>query len=316
MSSSNLKSKPQPVSEPESPSRVKTTSDTDNKSRVAWPADLNFKPALKWLGLIAGQATLVGALLFYIGWVRTQSLLNYFGLNNNIIRLPWADYVMRSPNAVIPPLTFIFAVSLFVVIAGGSLWIYLSRRPKSHLGLSLASYALAVVALVLGIRGLLFHVFYSRTIPFVPIFFVLAAALFALGVGLSSHRDKNKSELPSYHSIVGYLVVLTGLLGTFWIASVYATNTGRALAVSIEQNPAERTSVTIYSEADLGFAPPVITTPLSDSRFKQRYSGLRFLIYAPEKYVLIPEGWRRGRDPVYIIRDDPSIRVEITSSGR
>jgi hypothetical protein len=314
MSSSELESEPKPVSRSES-SKIRATSDDHNKRKTAWPDDLNFKPALKWLGVIAGQAALLSALLFYVGWVRTQSLLRHFGLDNDIIHLSWNDYILRSPNVVIPALTLTFAVSVFLVIAGGSFWSYLGP-PKGHLGLSLGSYVLATVALVLAVVGYLNKVVFSTTIPFVPIFFALAVGLLALGAWLSPITDKAKSEARAYRSTIGILVVLTAVLSAFWIASVYATQTGHALAVEIEKYPTRRTSVTIYSEADLGFAPPVITTPLSDSRFKRRYSGLRFLIYAPEKYVLIPEGWRRGQDPVYIIRDDPSIRVEITSSGR
>ena len=95
---------------------------------------------------------------------------------------------------------------------------------------------------------------------------------------------------------------------------MYATQTGQDLAESIERWPAQRSSVAIYAENDLGLAPPVICTDITTSRYKRRCSGLRLLIYASEKYVLIPDNWRRTRDPVYIIADDPSIRVEITSS--
>jgi hypothetical protein len=314
MSSSKLESEPEPVSRSES-SKVRATSDNHNKRKTAWPEDLNLRPALKWLGLIAGQAALLGALLFYVGWVRTQSLLRHFGLDNNIIHLSWNDYILRSPNVVIPALTLTFAVSVLLVIAGGSLWTYLRRRQKDHLALSLGSYVLAAVALVLGLVGYFDKVVFSATIPFVPIFFAVAVALFALGAGVSPITDKAKSGVRAYHSTIAILVVLTAVLSTFWIASVYATHTGEALAVLIEKHPTTRTSVTIYSQVDLGLAPPVITTKLAeDSPFKRRYSGLRFLIYAPDKYALIPENWRRGRDPVYIIRDDPSIRVEITSA--
>ena len=109
-------------------------------------------------------------------------------------------------------------------------------------------------------------------------------------------------------------MVLTTILCGFWAASVYATQTGQELAESIERFPTQRSRVAIYAESDLGLAPPVICTNITASRYTRRYSGLRLLIYAPEKYILIPDNWSRGHDPVYIISDDPSIRVEITSS--
>jgi hypothetical protein len=296
---------------------------------VTSPVALNFREALKWLGLIAGQAALLGALLFYFGWVRTQSLLRYFGLDNNIIQLSWNDYILRSPNVVIRGLTLACSISMLFAIGGALLWTYLAPKSRSFLWLSLLSYALAVAALALGLLGYFNIVIYSGTIPFVPIFFALAVGLLALGAALSSNADKagfdedavrlaEANKAPSggraYHSLLGALAVLTVVTCGFWITSVYATQTGLDLAEAIEQDTTQRSKVIIYSESDLGFAPPVITRSVAGSRYKWQYSGLRYLIYAPEKYVLIPDNWRRGEDPTYIIPVDASIRVEIISS--
>src|SRR5215218_4204323 len=134
---------------------VKSGAITDPRIQqgVASPVALNFREALKWLGLIAGQAALLGALLFYFGWVRTQSLLRYFGLDNNIIQLSWNDYVLRSPNVVIRALTLACSISMLLAIVGALLWTYVAPRSRNYLWLSLLSYALAVVALALGLLG-------------------------------------------------------------------------------------------------------------------------------------------------------------------
>jgi hypothetical protein len=275
---------------------------------------VDFRAALKWLGVLAGQATLLSALFFYVGWVRTQSLLQYFGLNNNIVKLSWNDYILRSPNVVIRGLTLICALSLLLVIGGASAWTYLAPRSAEHPWLWRGTYVLATVALTFGLLGYFNILIYSSTIPFVPLIIALAAALFAFGAALSSAAEKTPSGERAPRPAIATLVVLTVVLCAFWTASVYATQTGQNLAESIEQFPAQRSSVAIYAESDLGLAPPVISTNITESRYKRRYTGLRLLIYAPEKYILIPDNWSRGRDPVYIILDDPTIRVEITSS--
>jgi hypothetical protein len=295
------------------PEPVLPTPGVDRES-ATWPVDVDFRAALKWLGVLAGQATLLGALFFYVGWVRTQSLLQYFGLNNNIVNLSWNDYILRSPNVVIRGLTLICALSLLLVIGGASAWTYLAPRAADHPWLSRGTYALATVTLTFGLLGYFNVLTYSRTIPFVPLIIVLAAALFAFGAAFSSAADKTRSEERAHHPAIAILVVLTTILCGFWAASVYATQTGQELAESIERFPTQRSRVAIYAESDLGLAPPVICTNITASRYTRRCSGLRLLIYAPEKYILIPDNWSRGHDPVYIISDDPSIRVEITSS--
>jgi hypothetical protein len=43
---------------------------------------------LRMLGSIAGQTTLLAALLFYFGWARTQAAFSYFGWT-----LPWLSFL-------------------------------------------------------------------------------------------------------------------------------------------------------------------------------------------------------------------------------
>jgi len=286
------------------------------------PVGVDLRTGVKWIGLIAGQATLVAALLFYFGWVRTQSLLTYFGLDNNIVQLSWNDYVLRSPNVVIRGLTLSCAVLILLTLAATRFWSYWASRPSgrrwlsrpsSRSWLSRGAFALAAVAFVLGVLGFFNLVVYSATFPFVPIFVALSVALGALGSAVSPRKvSKNQPAYTRYRTALGVLVVSVGLLSIFWIASVYATQVGRELGQSIEQHPAQRPRVTVYSETDLAMGPSATSSTVTGSRYTRRYSGLRLLIYASGKYMLIPDAWRRGRDPVYIIPDDAGIRVEIT----
>ena len=88
-----------------------------------WWSGLDLRTATRWFGLLLGQTTLLGTLLFYFGWVRTQSLLLHFGLDNNLVRQSWSDYILRAPNLVVRGLTFLaLALLLPAYLGAGALF--------------------------------------------------------------------------------------------------------------------------------------------------------------------------------------------------
>jgi len=283
-------------------------------SRKARWSEVEFGPGLRWIGVVVGQVTILGALLFYFGWVRTQSLLLYFGLDNNIVPQSWNDYVLRSPNVVVPALTLASVAAMLFVLLFAVVWRYLRDRTRLHRRMLLVSYCLGAVILVMGMLGYFNIVVYSATFPFVPLFIAVAVALLTLGVWLSTIGVSREAEASLPLPILMGFVLITCLLCVFWSVSVYATNVGHDLAVSIEQFPSQRPKVVLYSEEGLGFTAPVNITNIDDGQYQVRYSGLRLLIYASDRYILIPEAWRRGHDPVFVVRDSSEIRVEITTS--
>jgi hypothetical protein len=61
----------------------------------------------QWISIgttIVGPATLIGALLFYFGYVSSASEYAYFGVDVDTIGLSTQDYVMRSPQTLLVPL--------------------------------------------------------------------------------------------------------------------------------------------------------------------------------------------------------------------
>src|SRR5215213_2616790 len=51
---------------------------------------------------VVGPSTLVVALLYYFGWVRTRAFYQYFGVDVDVLRLSSAGYISRSAEAVWP----------------------------------------------------------------------------------------------------------------------------------------------------------------------------------------------------------------------
>ena len=56
------------------------------------------------IGTIAAPITVLGALLFYFGYVSSASEYAYFGINVDTIGLSTQAYIMRSPQTLLVPL--------------------------------------------------------------------------------------------------------------------------------------------------------------------------------------------------------------------
>jgi hypothetical protein len=71
---------------------------------------------LTLIGTITSQVVLITGLLYYFGWVRIHSFLDYFGVDPSLVGYSTADYVLRSINVAFPP--FIRAAFAFLVLFG------------------------------------------------------------------------------------------------------------------------------------------------------------------------------------------------------
>lgn len=270
--------------------------------------------AVRWLTLLVGQTTVLGALLFYFGWVRTQSLLLHFGLDNNLVRQSWSDYVLRSSNLVIRGLviaTLGLAALLVVIELAGPV---LRRRERPRRVVRRTAYGLAGALGLLGVLGYYDLLVYSRAYPVVPGLTATAAACLLLALVLrptAPHRTRDQRIALS--SLVAALVSVI-VFSAFWAVSTYATVVGDSFARTIESSPGLRPRVVVYADQDLGLDRPASALTTPNGRYTVRYTGLRLLIYSADRYVLLPDGWHSGADPAYLIEDTEHIRVEILVS--
>ena len=68
------------------------------------PAGAQFEQWASLIGTIAAPITVLGALLFYFGYVSSASEYAYFGINVDTIGLSTQAYIMRSPQTLLVPL--------------------------------------------------------------------------------------------------------------------------------------------------------------------------------------------------------------------
>lgn len=74
----------------------------------------------QWVSIgatVVGPVTVLGALLFYFGYVSSASEYAYFGIDVDTIGLSTQDYIMRSPQTLlVPPLVLMLASAGFLTL--------------------------------------------------------------------------------------------------------------------------------------------------------------------------------------------------------
>ncbi len=113
-------------------------------------------------------------------------------------------------------------------------------------------------------------------------------------------------------------MAVTGLvvLSVFWAASAYADALGRGRAQDLARDLTALHAVTLYSQGSLAVdAEHARAEPLVGERYSVRYTGLRLLTHAGDRYFLLPDDWTRATGVVLVIPDGPEIRVEFEPGG-
>lgn len=110
------------------------------------------------------------------------------------------------------------------------------------------------------------------------------------------------------------ILIALGLLAALWTVGLYGEQVGVNQAVRLVDYLADQPSVTIYSTERIAVSGPgvvaaTITQP--ESKYHYQYSDLRLLRRTSDIYLLLPAGWQHGQDPVFVLRDSDTIRVDI-----
>jgi hypothetical protein len=264
---------------------------------------------LEWVTTIAGATTLVGALLFYFGWARASATFSYLGIEADVLGLGFQEYLLRSVRSTYSPL-----LALVVFLLGGlALRRFLVGSP--------VAFPVGIALITFGSISALFGLFVSQGLvtvdfrwPLVPVAYLVAAILAVYGFGLLlvAWDQAPKSLVGSiviHHPLVGGVILLLA----FWVVSSYAGYRGKAIGEEISAHPDSRPSVVVLSENDLHLRGSGVRTERVEgegSAFAYCYSGLRFLIRSGDRQFLLPERWKRGRDPVIVLPESQSIRFE------
>lgn len=328
----------------------------------------DFGSVLAIVGVIASQAVLITAVLYYFGWVRTNGFLSYFGVDPNMAGFSTADYVLRSISVAFAPLISAAFIALVLcgmhrllvapTLEGTESGFIPSSTPTAQalagpvtsgrarpalvralrrtqalarwrpglfgvrrllVAINIVGVALAVVVLT----GLLLPAQIGAPLGIsLPLILIIGVTLLGYVTHLRSKYRASFTQARSRYvasrpSRAYNLILFTlGLVGALWAVGIHGENVGRNFAVNMVDHLYDEPSVTIYSIDPLAIAGHgVRVNEISqfDAKYHYQYSRLRLLLHSPEKYLLLPEDWRRGHGRVFLVRDDDTIRVDITT---
>jgi hypothetical protein len=286
------------------------------------------------IGAITSQLTVITALLYYFGWVRTYYFLSYFGVDPSLAGYGTVDYILRSIAVAFPP--FIDVAFTALVLLGFHRLVVAPTLEDAESGVTTGRRP--------GIRGMRWFVGAVHVAGVALMGVVLAGVLLpdqigvplgillplllAAAVTLLGYVAHVRSQYPVSLAPAGsrqatptspaYIVTLIalGLVAVLSAVSRYGEQVGIGVATDIAGRLGDQPSVTVFSTERISVAGPgvvaaEITQP--NSRYHYQYSGLRLLLYSPDKYLLLPAGWQHGQNPVFLLHDNDTIRVDITA---
>ncbi|WP_371496191.1 hypothetical protein OG871_10400 [Kitasatospora sp. NBC_00374] len=278
-----------------------------NGADPATPAEL--------LKSVIAQASFLAALMFYTGVLYTSAYYGYFHLSPLSIGFTFSELVVRSLRLVTVPVPVAVA-SLLLLSRVPDL---LSRLPAP--AAKVVQGAGAVVArwyLLVLLAGLL------MLLEWRPIqlrgWGWLAPVTLAAGLLLGQSRAANGGCRPA--GVLDHVVpVFAAGVFLLWAVALIASQLGRQDAESDAGHVVDRPAVVVFNAENLMLSRSAevheeCLDPQAGAAFRCRYTGLRLLVERGGRYHLLPVGWQRDTDPVYVINESEAIRVELVAGSR
>ena len=278
------------------------------------------KEIIDLVGSVIAPVTLITALLFYFGLIRTAAFSHAFGLDPSLLDLSVTDYVLRSVGAIFWPMGMglaILLVALVVHIAVHTWTLSGDRKRRGWIlgGVSIASGSILLgLTLVRSARG----VGTSTAALITPILFGVGTAFVAYGVYLARSATPPKIDLPRRWRLLGRVVTICFLLlACFWAIGAYAQIVGQRQAQRVASNLDLLPTVILHSESDLGVQGPGVVVAVRSSKdmlYPYEYGGLYLLTRAADTFFLLPSGWSMDDGYTIAVKDTESVRLDLDAA--
>lgn len=293
------------------------------------PAGAQVERWLNLLGSVIAPATLIGALLFYFGYVSARAQYDYFGVDIDSVGLSTQGYVMRSPQPLLVPL-LVLALLGAALVALHSRIRHRSDQPGFRDAISrsiMAGLGLVAVGLVL----LFIYPLLSGWDPYplvTALVLGIGGAVTAYGLGTLRYLDNRPGgdkagadptgrsrPTPRLAAIV--LIWAAVAACVFWSTATVAQWSGRGLARHQAENLKDLPSVILdtkeplqlFDEAGVHQRQLTVDPQDPDVTYHYRYWGLRLLIVGDNELYLVPEVWN-PYDTTLLVPLDDSVRVQ------
>jgi hypothetical protein len=289
-------------------------------------AGRNLDRTIQVISAIVAPTTLLTALLFYYGWIRTNALFQFFGVDAAVLGFTTQDYLLRSTEALYVPLGTLLLIGLAGLWLHSLVTRWLADRRRQE-RLRIMAVVLGVVGLGLfarGVAGVVFPELSRNDFLVTPACLGVGAILGAYGrwlwLRLDLDKDKDTGHGPGrlrWSGIVNLvLVVMLVVLSLFWATTNYARAYGVGRAEEFAACLAVRPGVTVFSADRLYVqGPGVQETALpaeEHAGYRYRYGGLRLLTEAHGRLILLPSSWSRTDGSAIVLANSDKLRIEVT----
>jgi hypothetical protein len=209
---------------------------------------------------------------------------------------------------------FCFRFWLLLTIVGHIAWVALTRLKSVALSdegrvrrLSRAAKGLSLLCVVLGSLGSLPPVSNRFLLPVG----LTAAVILALVARAMESRVTGKDPWTSPRR---WMVALLLVFLVFWDTERIALLFGEQYAADYQARPEQFAPVALYSKDDLNLTAEGVCvarkrTEDQDS-YRHRYTRLRLMESATDRYILINDEWADGQGRVFVVIQSDAIRIE------
>ncbi|MFJ3160010.1 hypothetical protein [Streptomyces kanasensis] len=252
---------------------------------------------------LVAQASLVAALMFYLGAIYTGRFYGYFHLGPASLDFAFSHLALQSLHLLRLEVLTVGAVLVVVLLfarAGAR------ERPPVRAAATVLAW-LARLHLVFAVAGLVLLVLWQRIQPYGWV------APLTLAVGLLLGQSPTvRGGRPE--GLWGRAVpVFAALLLLFWSLTLVAGHLGERDARDRARTVRRWPAVVVLSTQRLAIASPAVTYEQlgADLPHRHRYTGLRLLLERAGRYYVVPLDWQRRTDPIYVLKESENTWIAL-----
>lgn len=265
---------------------------------------------------LASQVLIITGVLYYVGWLRIRTYYHYFNVDTSLLGFNTTDYVLGSVNIVFPALFFV-AVAVIVALR---IDYTISARSYRVQHMRAFLMALRLGAAIPTILALISIIIEATSGPFhtiwIPLSLLIACTLFLYSLRVADILRSRPVNALDARSLQYSIALFLAVVAILWALSVYAGIIGNRDAENLARNVATSPEVVLYTTERLAINGPgvnVAEIAETGSKYHFRYTGIKLLSRSGNRLFLIPAGWLKGRDSVYVLHDNDDLRADVTA---
>ena len=293
------------------------------------PGSVPSSPARGIAGQVVANASLLIAVLVYMGWAYDDALYGYFHVRPLDLNVSIVEYMLRSLALFSTALIFV-AVAIIAVTTIHAWGLNTTKLNR------LAAAAMTRVSAVPGLRllaspdaagqprsgrVLLASVGAAVMVTALALYWVanyvhVSTYLFLLLLGGGLLLFTWPTRADRHGRFPHAMAIVVSAVCALWAASIYAHTLGIQAAKNIVHDLPTRTAVVVYSIHPLALTGPGITVERLPAKYRYhyRYLGLRMLITRSGTYYLLPVDWSPQLNETYVFNESDQIRIELISA--